>query len=321
MKFIPLLRTLAVILTFASTTLYAQVPQILNYQGNIAVGTPPVNFNGSGVFRFALVNNDATTTFWSNDATSTAGSEPTAGVTLPIAKGLYSVLLGDTTLTNMTAIPATVFAHSDVRLRVWFNDGTANGSQLLAPDQRIAAVGYAIVAGVANSLASGATVPATAITGTIPSSQVAPAPEGMVLIPAGNFTMGDSLDGDTSGVTTSTTVSAFYMGVTEVTLSQWQSVYLWAKDNGYSDLPEGSGKGPNHPVHTVSWYEVVKWCNARSAQEGLTPVYYTNNVQTAVFRTGEVNVTSVQVKWTADGYRLPTEAVRWFPKFGPGAKI
>jgi formylglycine-generating enzyme required for sulfatase activity len=54
------------------------------------------------------------------------------------------------------------------------------------------------------------------------------------------------------------------MDVTEVTLSQWLAVYFWAKDNGYSGLSEGSGKGPDHPVQTVSWYEIVKWCNARS---------------------------------------------------------
>jgi formylglycine-generating enzyme required for sulfatase activity len=308
MKSIPLLRALAIVLTLASTPLDAQVPQILNYQGNIAVGAPPLNFNGSGVFRFALVNTDGTTTFWSNDGTSTAGSQPTEGVTLPVAKGLYSVLLGDTALTNMTAIPATVFANTDVWLRVWFSDGTANGSQLLAPDQRIAAVGYAMVAGVANSLAAGATVPATALTGTIPSSQVAPAPQGMALIPAGTFTMGDSLDGSADAVPVSTTVSAFYMDVTEVTLSQWQAVYFWAKDNGYSDLPVGSGKGPNHPVHSVSWYQVVKWCNARSQQAGLTPVYFTDDAQTTIYKTGNVDVTNAQVRWAANGYRLPTEA-------------
>jgi formylglycine-generating enzyme required for sulfatase activity len=295
-------------LTIASPPLHAQVPQILNYQGNIAVGTPAVNFNGSGEFRFALVNANGTTTLWSNDGTSTAGSQPTEGVTLAVSKGLYSVLLGDTALTNMTAIPATVFAHTDVWLRVWFSDGTANGSQLLAPDQRIVAVGYTIVAGVANSLAAGATVPATALTGTIPSSQVAPAPQGMALVPAGAFTMGDSLDGLSNAVPVSTTVSAFYMDETEVTFSQWQSVYFWAVDNGYSDLPIGYGKGPNHPVHSPSWYDTVKWCNARSQKEGLTPVYYTNDGQTTIYKTGEVNITNAQVKWTANGYRLPTEA-------------
>ena len=88
----------------------------------------------------------ARTTYWSNDGTSTAGSEPAAAVTLTVTKGLYSVLLGDATLPNMTVVPATVFTNADVCLRVWFNDGT-NGSQLLTPDQRIAAVGYAMMAG------------------------------------------------------------------------------------------------------------------------------------------------------------------------------
>jgi hypothetical protein len=62
-----------------------------------------------------------------------------------VSNGLYSVLLGDTALPNMTSIPRTVFDHSEVQLRVWFNDGS-KGSQLLTPDQRIAAVGYAFMA-------------------------------------------------------------------------------------------------------------------------------------------------------------------------------
>ena len=57
-------------------------------------------------------------------------------------KGLYSVLLGDTTLANAeAAIPASVWANADVRLRVWFNDGV-NGFELLRPDQRLAPNGY-----------------------------------------------------------------------------------------------------------------------------------------------------------------------------------
>jgi hypothetical protein len=61
-------------------------------------------------------------------------------------------------------------------------------------------------------------------------------------------------------------------------------------------------------VHSISWYDAVKWCNARSQQEGLTPVYYTNTAQTTVYKTGNVDVTNAMVKWTANGYRLPTEA-------------
>ena len=127
---------LGLVALFLTTTLPAQVPQIVNYQGRVAVGA--VNFNGSGAFKFALVNAAGTTTFWSNDRTSVAGSQPTAAVALTVTKGLYSVLLGDT---RMSGIPATVWTNADVRLRVWFNDG-ANGSRLLSPDQRLAPNGY-----------------------------------------------------------------------------------------------------------------------------------------------------------------------------------
>ena len=76
----------------------AQVPQMINYQGRVAVGDPAVNFNGTGLFKFALVNEDGSASYWSNDDTSTEGSEPTAAVSLTVTKGLYSVLLG----ANMT---------------------------------------------------------------------------------------------------------------------------------------------------------------------------------------------------------------------------
>ena len=149
-------------------TLHAQVPQILNYQGRVAVGA--VNFDGAGQFRFALVDDTGATTFWSNDGTSAAGSQPTAAVSLAVSKGLYSVLLGDLALINMTAIPASVFTNPDVRLRVWFDDGV-NGSQLLAPDQRIAAVGYAMIAA---DVADGAITAAKIAPGAITGDRVAP---------------------------------------------------------------------------------------------------------------------------------------------------
>ncbi|MEO8350688.1 MAG: kelch repeat-containing protein [Chthoniobacteraceae bacterium] len=151
----------------AFTSLHAQVPQLINYQGRVAVAG--VNFDGSGQFKFALVNASGSTTFWSNDGTSSAGSRPTNAVALTVSKGLYSVLLGDAALVNMTAIPASVFNNSDVRLRVWFNDGT-NGSQLLTPDQRIAAVGYAIMAG---NVSDGAITTSKIAAGAVTSTQLA----------------------------------------------------------------------------------------------------------------------------------------------------
>lgn len=40
------------------TLVSAQVPQMINYQGRVAVGDPAVNFDGTGLFKFALVNGD-----------------------------------------------------------------------------------------------------------------------------------------------------------------------------------------------------------------------------------------------------------------------
>ena len=135
-----LFAALAAYLALLTPALHAQVPQLINYQGRVAVGT--VNFEGTGQFRFALVNAAGTTVYWGNAAdTAPADGVPDAAVSLPVSKGLYSVLIGDTSLTGMAAIPASVWANADVRLRVWFNDGT-NGNQLLTPDQRLAPNGY-----------------------------------------------------------------------------------------------------------------------------------------------------------------------------------
>ncbi len=125
------------------------VPALINHQGRMAVNG--VNFEGTGQFKFALVNGTGTITYWSNNGSSTAGSQPTAAVSLTVTKGLYAVLLGDTSLANMTAVPVTVFDNADVRLRVWFNDGTT-GFQQITPDQRLASAPYALVAAKADQV-------------------------------------------------------------------------------------------------------------------------------------------------------------------------
>ncbi len=134
-------------------------------------------------------------------------------------------------------------------------------------------------------------------------------PQGMALIPAGSFTMGDDLDGS-FGATPSRTVfvSEFYMDKHEVTKALWIEVVQWATNNGYSFNNTGQGKATNHPVHSINWYDMLKWCNARSEREGLLPVYYTGPDQLVVYRTGQSNVLNGWVKWDGNGYRLPTEA-------------
>jgi formylglycine-generating enzyme required for sulfatase activity len=131
------------------------------------------------------------------------------------------------------------------------------------------------------------------------------APSGMALIPAGSFTMGDNLDGDSYALPLHTVyVSAFYMDKYDVTKALWDDVYNWAITHGYSFEYGAQGKASNHPAQSMTWYDAVKWCNARSEKEGKTPAYYTDAGLSVRYRSGQV---AAYVNWSS-GYRLPTEA-------------
>lgn len=135
-----------------------------------------------------------------------------------------------------------------------------------------------------------------------------PPPSNMALIPAGLFQMGDNLDGLSDALPVHTVdLSAFYMDKFEVTKTLWDEVYQWALTNGYNLDHNGQAVSANHPVHSVSWQDAVKWCNARSEREGRVPAYYTSVAHTTPYRNGQINPQSSWVQWDA-GYRLPTEA-------------
>lgn len=114
-------------------------------------------------------------------------------------------------------------------------------------------------------------------------------PENFVLVEGGSFTMGSPetenwrSDDETQHPVT---VGSFYMGRYEVTQAEYQS----AMDENPSAF-----SGERLPVENVSWLDAVRYCNARSRQEGLTPAY---------------RIDGAAVTWdrAADGYRLPTEA-------------
>ncbi|MBA7709961.1 Formylglycine-generating enzyme [subsurface metagenome] len=72
----------------------------------------------------------------------------------------------------------------------------------------------------------------------------------------------------------------------EVTQKQWREVM--GTNPSYF-------KGDNLPVEKVSWYDAVEYCNRLSRNEGITPCY-----------SGSGN--SIQCDFSANGYRLPTEA-------------
>jgi sulfatase modifying factor 1 len=99
-------------------------------------------------------------------------------------------------------------------------------------------------------------------------------------------------------------VETFYIGRTEVTWKDWKTVRTWAVANGYTDLENvGQGVDDNYPVTSVNWYDVVKWCNARSEKEGKEPVYIVGG---AVYKTGQLDPDVLAV----NGYRLPS-AKEW----------
>ena len=153
----------------------------------------------------------------------------------------------------------------------------------------------------------------------------------MVYIKSGDFLMGSvfnsKMPSDKDEMPAfMVSISGFYMGKYEISYGQWKYIYDWAITNGYDFDNSGragasysvivtlgeendSGTGnKSHPVVGISWYDIIKWCNAKSEMDGLTPIYYIDSMKQNVYRKGIVDVTVTMVLWNGDGYRLPTEA-------------
>ena len=82
------------------------------------------------------------------------------------------------------------------------------------------------------------------------------------------------------------TLNDFYISRYEVTQSEYKNLIGENPSTFYGD---------NKPVENVTWLEAVKFCNAKSIAEKLTPVY-------------KIDENKVTWDLSADGYRLPTEA-------------
>lgn len=135
-------------------------------------------------------------------------------------------------------------------------------------------------------------------------------PQRMVWIDGGDVELGAqiSVQGAAAPVHTNF-ISGFWMDATEISKSQWDAVAGWAGSNQYDiGIGDGAGKTNNHPVQSVTWYMCVKWCNARSQMEGLTPCYYIDPIYFNLYQTGNRDISNSWVNWAANGYRLPTEA-------------
>ncbi|MCP5522001.1 MAG: hypothetical protein H7A46_10690 [Verrucomicrobiales bacterium] len=122
---------------------HAEVPRLLTVQGRLNVeGT---DYDGTGHFKFALVDGDTGAILWSNSPMDEATDQPADAVALPVQGGLYSVALGDRDLPHMAAIEVGPLDHPHVDLRLWFSDDETVFHRL-SPDQRLTAVAYAVMA-------------------------------------------------------------------------------------------------------------------------------------------------------------------------------
>ena len=104
----------------------------------------------------------------------------------------------------------------------------------------------------------------------------------MVLLPGGTFIMGDESEVDSKPHEVS--VSPFFIDAHLVTQEQYEALM---EDN------PSRWKGSKNPVEQVRWSDAVRYCNARSEAEGLQPCY---------------DLTTWECDFSANGYRLPTEA-------------
>ena len=115
------------------------------------------------------------------------------------------------------------------------------------------------------------------------------APESFVLVKGGTFQMGSPdaeawrSDDETQHTVT---VSDFYMSIYELTQKEYREI-TGENPSNFS--------GDDLPVENISWMDAVRYCNACSEKETLTPAY---------------TVDGQSVTWdrSANGYRLPTES-------------
>ncbi len=145
--------------------------------------------------------------------------------------------------------------------------------------------------------------------------------DNLILIPGGTFKMGNSDRGKAKEYPRhSVKLDSFYLSPFEVSHQEYIKFL-----NSVGVSPQGSFKGHelvdmggqdcaikykhgfyfvgstkansmNCPIMEVTWWGAVEYCNWLSREAGLQPVYY--------FGADE----EIRCNWTANGYRLPTEA-------------
>ncbi|MFN7117688.1 MAG: SUMF1/EgtB/PvdO family nonheme iron enzyme [Saprospiraceae bacterium] len=116
-------------------------------------------------------------------------------------------------------------------------------------------------------------------------------PEGLVLVEGGSFLMGSN-DYDREKPIHEVILDSFYIGKYPVTFEEYDAFCTATKRDKPDDEKWGRVR---RPVINVNWYDAVAYCNWLSEQQNLQNVY-------------TINGNNVGINWSANGYRLPTEA-------------
>lgn len=113
----------------------------------------------------------------------------------------------------------------------------------------------------------------------------APIPENFVHVPDGSYGFNRLKENPNHNVSQ----DGFYISRGEVTQEEWNQYMMPASVSFAADRV---------PVDNVSWMRIIRYCNARSENEGLEPAYKI---------TGST-AKSITCNFSANGYRLPTES-------------
>jgi formylglycine-generating enzyme required for sulfatase activity len=153
--------------------------------------------------------------------------------------------------------------------------------------------------------ASSITVPPQVIPAVQP-----PVPSWLAFVKGGSYTMGDVMDDKlgTDETPHTVTVSDFYISKYEVSFEEFDA-FCTATRRTKPEDSRGWGRG-TRPVIKVDWYDALEYCNWRSQQDGLTPCYTIDKTiqDPNSQNTDDTKKWAVTCSWTANGYRLPTEA-------------
>ncbi len=137
-------------------------------------------------------------------------------------------------------------------------------------------------------------------------------PVGFVQVPAATITGSESWTPSSSVFVSGRnfTIDSFYMCDHEVTQDEYKTVMGTNPSTATAD-----GTADDNPVNYVNWYHAIAYCNKLSAQEGLTPCYtvtgitdWANLAYSSVPTSSDSTWNAATCDFTADGYRLPTEA-------------